>query len=76
MGDKFEVRRFSEMTATELKSTLSTLNEKFQIRTKNKFDASRTMSNISPPSIKHRLVPKLSTVPSIPHRTKGAPYVE
>lgn len=67
MGDKFEVRRFSEMTALELKSTLSTLNGNF----KKAANSSR-----SPPRIKNPLVPKLTTVASIPHRTKGAPYVE
>jgi hypothetical protein len=57
------------MTALELKSTLSTLNGKL---TRQKFNGSRT----SPPRIKNPLVPKLTTVASIPHRTKGAPYVE
>jgi hypothetical protein len=73
LADKFEVRRFSEMNPQELKSTLSTLSSKM-FRTK--FNGFQTVSHLSPPRIKHPIVPKLTTVASIPHRTKGAPYVE
>jgi hypothetical protein len=61
------------MSATELKNTLNHLGNKIKSKSGVHF---KTMSNISPPKIKNVLVPKLTTVASIPHRTKGAPYVE
>lgn len=75
LGEKFEVRRFSEMSPIELKTTLSKLNDKIKGKTLT-FNASKTMHSLSPPKIKNHLVPKLTSVASIPHRTKGAPYVE